>query len=189
MKEIWKDIPELKGRYQASNLGRIRSLSFTKIQKSRTGKKFERTYKGKIIKTDKKVNNAGYETFAAGRDGTIFVHRAVASAFLGTITKRRNVNHKNLNKKDNSLKNLEITTPRQNIRHALRNGRFDEHRLNMSKKSKGIGNPKAKLNEAQVLEIRKQASLGISRKDIAFIFKISVCTVGSIVTRETWKHI
>lgn len=111
-KEVWKDIPEYEGNYQVSDLGRIKSLS-RKI-KRRSGFMLSKEL---ILKTT--INSNGYEYLALCLNGKVKrfkVHQVVAISFLGHTSNGQLlvVNHKNLNKLDNRLENLEIVTQREN---------------------------------------------------------------------------
>ena len=109
--EIWKDIPKYDGKYQASNLGRIRC----------TPKVFKG--KAKIIKTKyyivKEVClNTGYKQISlkskSGESKVRGVHRWVMFAFKGEVNEDVQVNHINGVRDDNRLCNLEYVTPREN---------------------------------------------------------------------------
>ena len=63
-----------------------------------------------------------YATISYGaKGGSVAVHRLVAKTFLRRDDKKTQVNHKNGNKTDNCLDNLEWVTPSENIRHAYAN--------------------------------------------------------------------
>ena len=97
MKEIWKDIPEYEGYYQISNLGRIKSLH---------------NYRGKesIIKPRIKQE---YLTIGLRKNNVRKwkrIHRLIAEAFIPNPNNYPVVNHKNENKLDNRIENLEWCT-------------------------------------------------------------------------------
>lgn len=110
--EEWRDVPSYEGRYQVSDLGRVRGL-----------------ISGKILRTQ--VQNSGYLIlhFGLGRRGarkTMLVHRLVALAFHGPSD--LHVNHKDGDKMNNSPSNLEWTSRSENMRHAVENGLANTHR-------------------------------------------------------------
>jgi hypothetical protein len=117
--EYWKDIPGLGGLYQASNMGRIRSLDREIKYDYRT-----RLFKGKILTPNQ--NRDGYMQIAMciNRKTKAFaVHRLVALTFLPKPDNKKEVNHINLNKLDNTIENLEWVTHKENIAHAILNGK------------------------------------------------------------------
>lgn len=117
--EIWKDIKGFEGLYQVSNLGRVRSLD---RQIYSPGSWRQRPYyfnvKGKIIKQHK--SNSGYMFVRLSKDrndyGT-FVHRLVADAFIQNPNNYEYVNHKDENKHNNKVDNLEWCTAKYNINY------------------------------------------------------------------------
>lgn len=101
MEEIWKDIPNFIGLYQASNYGRIKS--FQKGKES-------------ILKLFK--DKDGYMHIKLCKDGKIkyfSVHRLVYEAFNGVIPEGMQVNHINEIKTDNRPENLNLMTPKENV--------------------------------------------------------------------------
>lgn len=121
-KEIWKDIPEYKGMYQASNLGRIRSLDRKITQLANGGKtKFTYMKKGRILAQG--IQNGGYPIVSISVNAKrkiCTVHRLVASAFIDNPNNYREVNHKDGNKSNNSIENLEWVKHSDNIKHSYR---------------------------------------------------------------------
>lgn len=109
MKEIWKPIEGYEGLYEVSTLGRIKSLHYhngsnTRILKPRKvkdGYLMVALYRNKIRKN--------YQ-----------VHHLVANAFICNPNNYNEINHKNLNKCDNSVNNLEWITRRENVLHYFR---------------------------------------------------------------------
>lgn len=109
MVEEWKDISGYEGLYQVSNLGRIKSTP-------REGTK------GGIIK---QFSANGYMKVNLHKDGKehfIYTHRLVAIAFITNQDNKPQINHKNGNKHDNRVINLEWSTSEENLEHAIKNG-------------------------------------------------------------------
>lgn len=102
MIEIWKDIKDYEGLYQVSTMGRVRSL-----KRNNTG--------GKILKqcTDKH----GYLRVDLSKNSvknTKRVHRLVAETFIDNDKNLPLINHKDENKKNNKVSNLEFCTCQYN---------------------------------------------------------------------------
>lgn len=122
MEEIWKDIPNYEGIYQASNLGRIKTapnkITFTERHGVRHWKCRILKGRGDFYKTGRRVN-----LWKNGQHKDWLVARLVAITFLGKPTAEENtVNHKNGNRLDNRLENLEWLSIGDNIRHAFDTG-------------------------------------------------------------------
>lgn len=103
--EIWVDVVGYEGLYQVSNLGRVKAT------------------KGNIKSS--RMQNSGYRTMDLYKNNvqkTCTVHRLVAIAFLENPHDKPNVNHKNGDKTDNRLINLEWVTVSENNNHAIRTG-------------------------------------------------------------------
>ena len=100
-KEIWKDIPGYEGLYQASSLGRIRSLKRNKVHILTPLSDGCGYYKVQLCRNNVK------------KDST--VHRLVWLAFNGPITEGLQIYHLNENKSDNRLENLSLCTAKENI--------------------------------------------------------------------------
>lgn len=95
MKEVWKDIPQYEGLYQASNLGRIRSLY-----------NYKRNGTNILVPKIKR----GYYQIGLRKEGIRKWHqvqRLIAEAFISNPDNLPQVNHKNENKLDNRVDNLE----------------------------------------------------------------------------------
>lgn len=113
MTEIWKDVVGYEGLYQVSNLGRVRSFY---------GKNGRLTTCSRVLSG--KVDKDGYIEVRLCKDGKVAyqrVHRLVGSHFL-CGDESLQINHKNGNKSNNCVNNLEYVTPRENVVHAHNTG-------------------------------------------------------------------
>ena len=132
MQEIWKDIPGYEGYYQASNLGNIKSLLF---QNNVFNKKYKRE---KILKPKKsKDNTLRVELWKDGNNKTWLVHRLVALTYLENGNTNLTVNHKDGNRLNNNLENLEMVTLKENIQHAFRTGLQNQIKIKITDKVTG----------------------------------------------------
>ena len=111
-KEVWKDISGFEGYYQVSDKGRVRSLD-RKVWSEKRGTSYSR--KGDVLKP---INTDGYHYVILSKFGEYAhkrVHRLVAEAFIPNPKKLNYVNHKDENKHNNMLENLEWCTPKYNV--------------------------------------------------------------------------
>lgn len=125
MKEIWKDINEFNGLYQISNFGRVKSLSRWHKNNSNTGY----MSKEKIIKP--RINRDGYLQVCLYKEGKSYtrnVHILVAKAFIPNPLNLPQVNHKNENKLDAKVNNLEWCTRKYNMNYGTRTIRSAQKR-------------------------------------------------------------
>lgn len=93
IKEIWKDKKDYEGHYQVSNCGRVKSIKF-----------------GKEIILKPFTDDRGYYSVVLSKNGIVkkySVHRLVAEAFIDNPDNLPQVNHKDENKSNNSVNNLE----------------------------------------------------------------------------------
>ena len=114
IEEVWKDIPNYEGKYQASNLGRIKSLNFNgtgkeKIMKPRTGGRY---YTIALFKNGKRKD--------------LLLHRVIAETFIENKENKPFVNHKDENCFNNSVNNLMWCTHKENMNWGTRNERISK---------------------------------------------------------------
>ena len=113
MEEIWKDIQGYEGIYQVSNYGEVRSLD--RIEQCNGT---ERLRKGRTM-LPRKIKD-GYLSVGlrnGSRQKGKLVHRLVAEAFIRNPNNLPEVNHKDENKENNSVENLEWCDAAYNIRY------------------------------------------------------------------------
>lgn len=126
-KEIWKCIKDYEGLYMVSNCGRVKS--FDRWVKGRNGS--VRLIKGRILKPV--TNTFGYlqvGLFKNGKVKAFTVHRLVAEAFLPNPHNYPCVNHKDENKQNNNVSNLEWCTAQYNNTYGTRIERVAEKTTN-----------------------------------------------------------
>ena len=112
--EIWRDIPEFNGLYQASNLGRVKSLNRFKKGKNDS----LASVKERILKPS--IYHRGYYQVGLYKNSKVryyLVHRLVWITFNGLIPQGMQVNHINEVKTDNRLENLNLMTPKENVNY------------------------------------------------------------------------
>ena len=165
MTEVIKDIKGFEGRYTISNLGIVRSL-----------------LTGKIMKPY--VTKFGYARvnlrIAHSRDyKSYFVHRLVAFTFLENKDNLAEVNHKDCNRLNNRVDNLEWMSKEDNIRYSFTHGNAS---------NKGLKNPNAKLDLNDIKAIRSlKATNRFYDTQIAKLFRVSSSTINKIVNNEIWS--
>ncbi len=115
----WRDVFDNPG-YQVSEEGQVRSSPRIVTQPCRWGGMIQRTFEGKILKPGK--NTKGYLHVSLGKGNTQLVAKLVAQVFIGPCPDGAEVNHKDGDKNNNSVGNLEYVTSTENNHHALRTG-------------------------------------------------------------------
>ena len=120
--EIWKDVIGYEGYYQVSSHGRVKRLETTvKANKGGTMVVKERILAPRITKYGySRIKLCKYNV-----EKNIFAHRLVANAFMTNPNGYRVVNHKDGNKLNNHISNLEWCTHKENIIHAIEIGLID----------------------------------------------------------------
>lgn len=161
------------GNYMASDDGRIYS--------KHTG-----------IYLKQRQNRGGYSVLNLRSDQgnikTVSVHQLIAKAHIPNNNfDRKYVNHINSIRDDNRVENLEWCTAKENMNHALKFGNFRPSFSNEKGFNKGTRNPRNRLTEEDVLDIRMFFENNISMKDIARVYGVAYETIRSITNRRNWS--
>ena len=118
MEEIWRDIPNYEGLYQASTMGRIKRLE------SKVWNRFDYiTKKEHILKP--RYTRKGYIEYALYKNGErkdFKGHWLILSTYIENKDNKPQINHINGKKDDNRLENLEYCTNAENQKHAYNIG-------------------------------------------------------------------
>ncbi len=166
--EIWRDIPGYEGRYQASNLGRIRGLD--RYVRCGTNGRGTRLIKGRALHPAGQQSDPHLRVvLGKGANGTL-VHVHVAAAFLGPRPDGCDVRHLDGNPLNNRVDNLAYGSRTENI--------LDVYR---------IGRPWRALTVDQVRDIRLRLSAGEKGRALAKEYGVGEACISAIKTGRTYS--
>ena len=157
--EEWKKIKGYEGKYQVSNEGRIKSLGNNKTRKEKVLKPAKNKDGYLFVKLYK---NCEYKKY--------FIHRLVATAFISNPNNLPQVNHKDEDKTNNNVNNLEWCNAKYNVNYGTRNERvahkLSKLNINNPKRSKKVLCIETNIIYESVNEAARQTKIdcgGISR--------------------------
>lgn len=130
------------------------------------------TKTGRVLKPQ--LNPTGYQHVCICIDSiraSTYIHRMVALCYIGEPN-GLTVNHKDFNKLNNHVSNLEYKTHQENMQHATINGRLER-----------------KLNESKVKEIRQLYSQGNSLRKLAKLYDVSHVNISNVVKGKFYKRV
>lgn len=175
--EVWKPVVGYEDLYEVSSLGRVRGLD--RWTNHINGAKQQ--VRGRVLRP--KTCRGGYREVSLRKNEsykTLLVHGVVAEAFLGSRPLGMQVNHRDGDKPNNHVKNLEYCTPSENGLHA--------YAMGLRKVPQGEASGAAKLTEADVREI--WALKGVCHYgEVAKRFSVGGTTIHAIWSRRTWRHL
>jgi hypothetical protein len=154
--EQWLPVVGFEGLYEVSDLGRIRSL--------RTGK----------IRIPGTVTG-GYRQIAlcvSGKKSFLLVSRIVLSSFDRPPRPREEADHRDFDRGNNRLKNLQWKSKQANMDHSTRAGRRAQ-----------------KLTADSVRQIRRRYAAGEKQADLALEFGVTQGSISMTVSGQKWKHV
>lgn len=150
-KEIWKPILGYNGTYEASNKGRVKSFKYKSPR---------------ILKQT--INNNGYYACSLCQSGKVkrmMVHRIICESFIENAENKETVNHKDGDKLNNNINNLEWATRKENIHHAIKLGLFSTNKFEVDKA------------EIETLYLQKN----LTKRQIGAIYNVSRTTIRRIL--------
>lgn len=180
--EEWRPIPGCPG-FEASSLGRIRSLDRVRMIPSRWGGMRLQPYHGRILKLRRTKTGEGsrfYLTFISDGGITRRVNRAVCHAFNGPPpSSMHEAAHLVQDVTNNRAENLAWATPKENASHKVSHG------------TDPIGgrNGAAKLTEPTVIEITRRYASGESSAALAAEFGVSKGAIYNCYSADDWIHV
>lgn len=121
--EVWRPIPGYEGYYEASSFGTVRSLDRVTKKRHYSGIYHMIKIKGRNLKPNPAKD--GYLHIALSVNGEVTraqLHRVIALTFIDGGSGILVVNHKDGDKTNNAISNLEWCTPQQNQQHAIKTG-------------------------------------------------------------------
>ena len=160
--EVWKTIQNYGGLYQVSNTGKVRDLK----------NHIKPVYK----------NNKGYECLSLYYNGKTYhptVHRLVAKAFIPNPNNYDQVNHKDCNKENNNVENLEWCNQRSNYDEGIKTFQY----------SKNEEHYFAKLKNSDIPIIYELYKLGFTRATVAKIFNVNHSSLEAIEKGISYREL
>lgn len=178
MAEIWKEIPGFEGRYEVSDLGRIRSMDRV-ANYGRWGAGETRRLKSKVrVLTPTTGGYLGTGVKVNGKLVWIKAHIAVLTAFRGPRPPGMEACHGDGDVTNNYLSNLRWDTKSGNNRDKEKHGTAQ----------KGSKNGASKLDEVKVSDIKRRLSVE-TMSSLAREYGVSVTAIWQIKTGLKWQHV
>lgn len=171
--EEWRDVDGSDGRYQVSDLGRVRCL-YDERGGGRTY--YDAPRLRRIQVTGKRREYRLVALRLKGRPVSTVVHKLVAAAFLGPRPEGHDVAHKDGKSWNNRKINLAYKTPADNHADKRVHGTLPV----------GEAHWGAKLTDADIIKIRAS---NLTQREIGELFGITQCNVWHIKNRRTWTHV
>jgi NUMOD4 motif/HNH endonuclease len=177
MKEIWRDLIGYEDFYSVSNKGNVLS-------------------KRQNINLKPGNNGRGYLFVGLWKDSNrtrFYVHRLVALCFIENPFNKEHVNHKDCDKGNNNVYNLEWCTLKENMIHASKNNRLyasDYQKRQTSLANSGSKSALSKLTENDVIKIKTiLQNKTHTQNQIALMFNITRSNVSCIKRNISWKSV
>ena len=173
MTEIWKDIPGYEGRYQASNLGRIKSLPN------------KRRFTELIMRQRPHIKTGYLQVGLTSHDGKRWIQRLhwvaplICLTFHGPAPVDTECCHNDGVKTNNASGNLRWDTKIGNQADRVTHG---THNI-------GSQNPAARLTEETARQVKAKLAAGVSVQSLAEEYDVAIPTIKNIKNGYSWRHV
>lgn len=172
--EEWRPVVGYEGRYEVSNIGRVRALMCIH---NHVNKVRETPLVLSLIAHEQVYPRVALATGVNRRRKLHYVHTLVAAAFIGACHAGMEIAHLNGVRADCQADNLGYVTRSENHAHKKVHG------------TQVYGPIRAKLASQQVLAIRGRIGAGERMNHLAVEYGVARCTLTKITHRQTWKHL
>lgn len=158
-------IPAYGKKYWITKSGRVVSAAFGRLR---------------LLKPNR-GSGVVYPFHSLGNGENLYLHRVLATMFIPNPDNLPFVNHKDGNKHNYSLDNLEWCTASENTVHAIRNG--------LRRQARGLDYPHARFSESDVKKIRERLAKGHRVMDIAKDYSVAHSLISAIKNGRSWAHV
>lgn len=176
----WRWVEDFVGAYQVNAQGDVRSVDRRITLESENRGKNKQECKGKVLTLAPDRN--GYlcvGLYKHTKQKRVKVHRLVAQAFIPNPENLPQVDHKDSDRTNNCVTNLQWVTGQRNMDLMVSRGRS----------VKGFHHHNAVLTPAAVLEIRRLAAEGVAYTSLAKQFMTTDISVRRAALRITWRSV
>lgn len=178
--EVWRPVADWEDFYEVSDHGNVRSLPRRHTDKS------GRAWIRGMAQINATISVNGYPMVSLSAPGrprwTITVHRLVASAFIPNPDNLPFVNHKDSDRANNQVSNLEWCTHQENVAHAQAAGR-------LTGRPRGYVSGKRLFTDNEVRQAREMRRSGQSLREIAEHFGVGPTAIQSIISGKTYADV
>jgi hypothetical protein len=173
MREEWRAVVGFEGYYEVSNFGRVRRIKPSPRWPNRA----------MPIYLSPSKHKKGYTQVVLYRAPSFVcrkIHVLVAQSFIGARPGNATINHKDFDKANNCVSNLEYVSASDNVRHAYT---FEQRR---QAQPRGVKHHNAVLTEARARKIQRKE---IGRAEAVRRWGISRSTYDQVRSGKTWRHL
>jgi hypothetical protein len=192
MNEIWLPVTNWEDYAEVSNLGDTRTLN--RIIHHANDNRVRKISSKPLTRQKSRSGYLTVDFWHNNKRKTWLVHHLVLIAFVGMPTGKIGTtkgcyqcNHKDGNKYNNCIDNLEWVVHQENIIHAYETGLRPKIFAGGKQNNKGSSNGMSKLTEIDVGQIRELLSQGVKGIVVAKKFNVSPATITSIKYKSRWK--